>query len=116
MGKQYSLDFQQRLMLAAVVAVITIALIFILGAVMYFIGMLTLGVLIYALFFLQPTAEYVKPWQSRGFLLLLALGNNIGEALLRFIATQDTFSAILLAVGLGLAYWIAKSEPVNIET
>jgi hypothetical protein len=112
---KFSWDFQQKLQYAGVVAVVTIALMFIIGSVMHYIGLGIFIFALYAMFFMERKQGYVKPWESYGFILMTFLGNTIGELLMRAVLFNDMLSLLFLGIMGYFLYISAQRDPVDIE-
>ncbi|MDE0723374.1 MAG: hypothetical protein OSB62_01585 [Alphaproteobacteria bacterium] len=112
---KFSWDFQQKLQYAGVVAVVTIALMFIMAPIMAMLQMVMLGLLIYAIFFLQESHGPVKPWQSKGLITLTVFGSMGGRNLMGGIMFGDFLSLAFFGISCLFIYMSAQRDPVDIE-
>jgi len=74
-----------------------------------------LVLLIYGLFFVQPSVGAVKPWQSRGLIMLTVFANMLGKNLVIGLVTGSMLSLLFAALAGFFVWQSAQQDPVDVE-
>ena len=112
---KFSWDYQQKLQYAGIVALISIGLMFLAPGLVMMLSIPFLILLIYALVFLQPAMGPVKPWQSRGLIMLTIFANMFGKSLIIGLITGDILNLLFAGLAGFFVWQSAQQDPVDIE-
>ena len=105
----------EKYQFAAFSALVSVLLMFTVPLLFAIAGLILMILLLHAVVFLKPVEGTVKPWQSKGFLILTGFGCSFGINMADVIMKGDMWSLLFAALVSCLIWQSAQNDPVDIE-